>query len=331
MDIIYKSRFLRWAVFLTFALFLCNRVFGFDMGDFRFEIISEEDKTVELTEYLQNNGEVVVIPDKVTFEAEEYSVVALEHLAFARTPVDTIVLPATLREITNISPLTGIFEQDTYIKVAPGNPYYSSEEGILYSNNKTELVSWTFAKGNVIIPENIKILGPSSIYYHNAITSITLPSSLTEIKLGAFWGGDKLKTIYCLSPIPPIKEGLNFVDGTWLQPLDIEIYVPADSYHLYMEDSSWRRYNIKTLSSIVEDLPVETYDRPDGNLEIETYGNFIRIKGQNDGSNVDIYTISGLKSLSLTNYHGEPIDITNLSSGIYLVISGNSYSKFLRK
>lgn len=91
------------------------------------------------------------------------------------------------------------------IKVSNNNPQYTSEKGVLFNKNKTELICYPRGKeGEYKIPEGVLTIGGGAFEYSYSLTSITLPDSLTRIipyrdditgNFGAFWGCENLEEI----------------------------------------------------------------------------------------------------------------------------------------
>ena len=56
----------------------------------------------------------------------------------------------------------------------------------------------------------------------------------------------------------------------------------------------------------------------------------ISIKGLEDKVSVEIYSISGEKLISIHQYNGEDINISELSNGVYIMKIGNQIFKFIK-
>jgi len=83
----------------------------------------------------------------------------------------------------------------TSIKVGKGNTEYSSEDGVLYNKNKTDLIQFPAGKsGHYTIPDSV-----TSIYKYAfwdcSLTSVTIPDSFTSILGSAFRGCSSLTSI----------------------------------------------------------------------------------------------------------------------------------------
>lgn len=62
-----------------------------------------------------------------------------------------------------------------------------------------------------------------------------------------------------------------------------------------------------------------------------TYGNgWLALSGLPEGSRLDIFALNGTRVKSLKRYLGEPVDISSLDEGVYIVKSGKHSFKFVK-
>lgn len=89
------------------------------------------------------------------------------------------------------------------------------------------------------------VLGLNAFYNCTQMTSVTLPSCITEIKSGAFTNCTGITSFTCMATTPPtISAGvLDDTGGT--------IWVPDDSVRMYQADTNWSTYaqRIRAISS----------------------------------------------------------------------------------
>ncbi|MGM9551562.1 MAG: leucine-rich repeat domain-containing protein [Clostridia bacterium] len=85
----------------------------------------------------------------------------------------------------------------TSINVDLSNNNYSSENGVLFNKNKTELVCYPGGKsGSYIIPNSVTSIGDHAFECCSGLTSVTIPDSVTSIGAYAFYGCDGLTDVY---------------------------------------------------------------------------------------------------------------------------------------
>jgi hypothetical protein len=108
----------------------------------------------------------------------------------------------------------------TGIDVADGNPAYSSQDGVLFNKNMTDLLQYPggkvgdytippvvtsietmaffccFKLANVVIPPSVTSINPYTFAYCDNLKTVTIPVSVTSIGDGAFAGCTGLTDIY---------------------------------------------------------------------------------------------------------------------------------------
>ena len=83
------------------------------------------------------------------------------------------------------------------IKVEDGNPNYVSVDGVLFNKDKTELLQYPTGneRTSYKIPSGVKIVGKDSFWKSSKLEAVTIPSSVTEIKIYAFQEMKVLKEV----------------------------------------------------------------------------------------------------------------------------------------
>ena len=83
------------------------------------------------------------------------------------------------------------------IDVDKNNPYYTSENGILFNKDKTELFVYPTCKtGNTyIVPSSVKTVGDYSFYTCNKLEKITIPNGVKKIPTSCFEKCKNLKSV----------------------------------------------------------------------------------------------------------------------------------------
>jgi hypothetical protein len=81
------------------------------------------------------------------------------------------------------------------INVSAKNEDFTSVEGVLYSKDKTELISFPAGRtGNFTIPSHVKEIGQFA-FSNSKLTSITIPETVTYIAEDTFEGASQLQSI----------------------------------------------------------------------------------------------------------------------------------------
>lgn len=196
-----KSRKIFALVFslLLFATSLPLSAFAENSGDFEYYIL--EDGTAEISNYSGNvkNLEIPSVIDGV-------KVTSMRYTFSSNKTLETITIPES---ITNIR--TGEFSACsalTSITVAGGNKNFASDNGILYSKDKTALLAYPIgnARTEFSIPNHVTEIGAAAFYNSN-LTDILIPNSVRSIEEEAFnWCGELL-SITIPSSVEKIGEG----------------------------------------------------------------------------------------------------------------------------
>lgn len=114
----------------------------------------------------------------------------------------------------------------------------SNKTVIVYGSVKT-IASGTFAGGKVYqvdIKDGVEYI-ENDAFFHNYITSITLPSSIKGLGYGCFNQNIPTQNVYIHATTPP------FIDNDVFGSSDsLKIYVPAASIQDYQSSYQWRDY-----------------------------------------------------------------------------------------
>lgn len=114
------------------------------------------------------------------------------------TSLTTVTIPKSVTD-SGANSFVGC-ESLNEILVEQGNTKYVSENGILYSKDKTELVAYPIGKSykEFDVPSNITKLGWGAFDGSKNLEKIVVPNSVTEIEGAVFQDCEKAK-IYCKS------------------------------------------------------------------------------------------------------------------------------------
>ena len=200
----------------TALLLLCTTVASahdFEVDGIYYNILSEEDKTVEVTysgtyyssDYYEYQGNVK-IPETVTYNSNTYSVSSIGEEAFRYcSGLTSIVIPNSITSIGNY----GFNDCSSLISVTIGNNVTSigydafrdctSLEVVKIPNSVTDIGYMAFygckKLKSVIIPEGVKTIKSYMFYQCESLSSVTLPNSITSIEHCTFYGCSQLTNI----------------------------------------------------------------------------------------------------------------------------------------
>lgn len=114
--------------------------------------------------------------------------------AFFRCALESVTIPANTSMVANSF---NVCESLTSFEVHPDNEYFSSQDGVLFSKDKTGLVQYPAAKSNTTyaVPEGVTRIYADAFYGAALLENITLPDSLNFIGSAAFYNCTSLKSI----------------------------------------------------------------------------------------------------------------------------------------
>ena len=142
--------------------------------------------------------------------------------------LQSITLPAS---VTRIGSGSGVFNGCsalTAINVNPANSHYESENGVLYTKGKTELLKYPETKpgSTFTVPGSVITIGDEAFARCQALQNITLPTGLTTLEPNAFLRCKSLKNITIPSSVTTIEHG-NFYRCESLVSITVDENNPA--------------------------------------------------------------------------------------------------------
>ena len=151
--------------------------------------------------------ESVVIPSEIRVDGHVYSVTIIGEKAFSFcSGLTSIEIPSSVTSIRNsaFSCCAGL----TNINVATDNQIYTSENGVLYNKDKTELICVPNGKkGKIKIPSSVTSIESWAFSECSGLSRVKIPSSVTSIEWGAFTGCSGLTNIKIPSGVTSIEYG----------------------------------------------------------------------------------------------------------------------------
>ena len=283
---------------------------SFVSGDFNYTILSDTgyDVSVEAADKNALTGNVD-IPASVVNDNIEYTVTAIEASGFSQcSGLTGITLPPTVVKIGNSAfDLSMSLEN---IKVDKENDVFSSEDGIVFNKDKSELILCPIGKtGEYIIPASVKTIGGKA-FFRSKLQHITLQQGITEIGWTAFCASNvqqmrfpnDLKTIGLYA----------FQNCNELQ----EIYIPAS-----VTDIGYGAFDgCKKLQSINVKEGNENYISEDGVLYNKAKSELIQYPAGKPGS----FTVPS----SVTEIGGQAFNLANQLTEIWLPTNLSTIGRF---
>lgn len=197
-------------------------------GNFEYEVL--EDGTAEITLY-KGSETALEIPSTL----DNYTVTSLGILSFQAGAFESVTIPETLKNIgpsafqrceklKSITIPAGVESIDSTsfeecaaleeITVDGDNKNYSSQEGVLFNKNMTELIQYPVgnARETYDIPDGVTSIGDWAFCISN-LTGVTIPQSVESIGEGTFQDCYYLKQITIPNGVVSIGNSAFFNSG----------------------------------------------------------------------------------------------------------------------
>lgn len=172
------------------------------------------------------------IPDSVTYIGDEAFIdcpLVSVHIGNGVSEIGSSIFDSrTLEELYVGTSLSNIEDglglsfcfKLTTIVVAAGNPYYLTQDNILYNKDKTRLIFCGRNATNVVVPNSVNVIGYRAFVLCESLTTVSMGNSVTEIEEAAFCLCESLTTINLSESLTEI--GTNVFGGcSALKSIDI--------------------------------------------------------------------------------------------------------------
>ena len=184
----------------------------------------------------------------------------------------------------------------TEIEVAEGNINYSSEDGVLFNKDKTELIKYPIgnSRTSYSIPESVTTIRYRAFYYCKGLTSVVIPEGVTTIGDWAFSYCDGLTEIYSLNPVAPTIYSYTF----YKVPKTILVYIPKGSLSSYQSAEYWSEFTNFVEIKEIYSISVSSSDESMGSAtasetEVEEGATVTLTATPNDGYKFTNWTLGG--------------------------------------
>jgi hypothetical protein len=204
---------------------------------------------VIITRYTGQGG-VVVIPSAINGQP----VTAIGEAAFFNTAVTAVAIPDSVTSVgfdafgntgvTNIAIGSGVTDLEPgrfggpffdcpdllAITVSPGNPSYSSADGVLFDESQTKLIQCPQAKAaRYAVPSKVTSIGGGAFLACAKLTSLTIPHSVITIGPQAFYRCNSLTNVVIGSGVTNVGNWWTFADCTSLTGITVDPLNPVYS------------------------------------------------------------------------------------------------------
>ena len=165
--------------------------------------------------------------------------------------------------------------------------YCDNLVSITLPDSVTKMYDCTFYEcfdlNSIVLSDNIQYIGVQTFYSCTSLSEITLPASMTNIDDAAFYGCSSLTKVISLAMTPPAL-------GESAFPNTVTISVPESAIGAYLQNSSWNKYNIVTISGDATD-DAEKYAPNDPDYISSDYsanGKYVALQTATEGNGIDI-------------------------------------------
>ena len=309
--------------------------YDFKLDGIYYNILSEEDQTVEVTNsgYSKCYSGEIILPSRILWNSKTYKVTSIGDGAFCWcSALTSVTIPSSVTSIGVCA-----FSACTVLKdinVSQENSTYASIDGILYDKGVQILIQWPGGRNDVILPVSVTSIGefafegcfgltsvtiPASVTSIgefafarcSGLTSVIIPASVTSIGRYAFYRCSALTTIYCRMT-EPIECDPYFSDNVLMEAT---LYIPRGCREVYEKTTPWRNFwNIEEMDySDVDEIAengVESICVENGRIVI------------GGDALTEVFNLQGT-----CVYHGYGPTVDDLSSGIYIVKNGDRIVK----
>lgn len=206
-------------------------------GDYEYKLL--EDNTIAITRY--NGSETDVI---VPTEIDGYKVSTVGGGAYINNVFESITIPDGITRINEysffFSTITKISISESVTDIQPGafrgcgvkeieastnNPNYTTENGVLFNNDKTVLVAYNkeSAATSYTVPNGVETIEYYAFGLSFNLEKVVIPNTVTDIEELAFYNCSNLKEIEMSESVTHI--GAHVFDNTALTEIDGGYYI----------------------------------------------------------------------------------------------------------
>ena len=299
-----------WMFIAALCASLSASAWDFKSDGLRYSILSEKDRTVEVT-YLRksydNNSYVsgnIEIPQKVIHNSKTYTVTSIGELAFYEcSRLISVTIPNSVTSIGNdaffrCSSLTSVTIPNSITYIGESAFYCCDLTSVTIPNSVTYIGESAFYccdMTSVTIPNSVTYIGKSAFELCRSLTSVTIPNSVTSIRESTFRGCG-LKSL-------TIPNSVTLIGNAAFEYCENLTYVTIPKFVISIGETTFR--GCSRLDNINVDPENATYSSIDGILYNKDATSFITCPGArkvmtipNSVTTIGNYAFNGCLSLT---------------------------------
>lgn len=165
----------------------------------------------------------IVIPETFGEGDEEKTVTQIHYnLIFSPQNMTSLSIPKTITNISREEKCVSSSRLElASITVDEDNPVFSSEDGVLFNKDKTEIIKYPSKKlrTEYIIPSTVVTIG-DACFAGCELQSVTIPVSVKTIGFHAFWDCWELSQLNILDSVSYINSGI--IEGSGVTEITVD-------------------------------------------------------------------------------------------------------------
>ena len=171
-------------------------------GNLKYEV--QDDGTIIITGCDRDVSGSITIPSEI--DGRKVTRIATDSFNGCKN-LTRVTIPDSVTSIGNSA--FNYCSSLTNINVSNDNKVYSSEDGVLFNKDKTEITRYPEGKKDTsyTIPNSVTSIGNRAFANCSSLTNITIPNSVTSIESWAFASCSSLKNVTIPNSITSIKNG----------------------------------------------------------------------------------------------------------------------------
>ena len=242
----------------------------------------------------------IVIPEIFGDGENAKTVTEMErNIITGQSRVRSVSIPKTIEKIDSNPSYFSSLSSLEEITVAEDNQFFSSEDGVLFNKDKTELFRYPVKKDGTSysIPSTVSVV-EDLCFNGSEIESVTIPNSVRLLGDGAFCSCKNLKTLNIPASVEEIGRGSSLVAGSGVTSITVD----AGNIHYIDVNGVLFTADRKTLVAFPVGSDMEEYTIPDGtetvfSVVFEGDSSIKKVNFPESVTKMDAYTFLGCENL----------------------------------